>query len=164
MIRPNHHPQLYQQRVLRIATLVLMLSSPAWILLLFYTPDFPLGAGMVLLPAFAVLTAVIVRQLNQGDVFERKLLLVGLVFKLFSAGMYNAMVFFIYNGNVDSLTYYRTGLDWAANFGMLGTDAILQPYWGTPFITMLAGARFTLCLRMQLWPGSSLSSHTGDNI
>ena len=140
MLRPDHHPQLYQHRIVRVATLLLILSSPAWILLLFYTPDFPLGAGMVLLPVLAVLTAITVRQLNQGDAFERKVLLVGLVFKLCSAGMYNAMVFFIYNGNVDSLTYYRTGLDWAANFGMLGTDAILQPYWGTHFITMLAGA------------------------
>ena len=119
---------------------MLILSSPVWILLLFYTPDFPLGAGMVLLPAFAVLAVVIVRQLNQGDVFESQTLVVGLAFKLFCAGMYNAMVFFIYHGAVDSLTYYRTGVDWAANFGMLGTDAILHPYWGTPFITMLAGA------------------------
>jgi hypothetical protein len=140
MIRPNYFPRLYQQRILRIATLLLTLSSPGWILLLFYTPDFPLGAGMVLLPAFAILTAITVSQLSKGDAFERRVLLVGLVFKLCAAGMYNAMVFFVYNGNVDSLTYYRTGSDWAANFRMLGTDAILHPYWGVPFITMLAGA------------------------
>jgi hypothetical protein len=140
MSRPNYYPQFYQQRTLRIATLLLTLSSPVWVLLLFYTPDFPLGAGIVLVPAFAVLTAIAVRQLNQKDVFERKILLAGLVFKLFAAGMYNAMIFFVYYGAADSLDYYRTGVDWAANLGMLGTDAILQPYWGTNFIVMLSGA------------------------
>jgi hypothetical protein len=140
MISSNHHPQLYQRRTLRIAALLLMLSSPVWMLLLFYTPSFPLGAGMVLLPAFAALTALTLRQLTQGDAFERKVVLGGLAFKLCAAGMYNAMVAFVYNGRADCLTYYRIGVDWAANFQMLGTDAILYPYWGTSFITMLAGA------------------------
>lgn len=106
---------------------------------MFYTPDFPLGAGMILVPAFSVLTAIALRQLGQGDAFEQRVVLAGLTFKLCSAGMYNAMVFFVYKGNVDSLTYFRTGTDWASNLAMLGTDAILHPYWGTPFITMLAG-------------------------
>jgi hypothetical protein len=140
MIRPVRHAKLYQQRILRIATLLLMLSAPAWVLLLFYSPDFPLGAGMVLLPVFVIVTVIALRQLSQGDAFERKVLLVGLVFKLCAGGMYNAMAFFIYSGNVDALTYYRTGSDWAANFGMLGTEALLHPFWGTSFITMLAGA------------------------
>lgn len=118
---------------------MLVLASPVWILLLFYTPDFELGAGIVLLPTIAIVMAMLLRQLS-GDKFERQALLVGLVFKLFAAGMYNAMVFFVYHGLVDSLTYYRTGVDWAANFGMVGTDAIRYPYWGTPFITTLSGA------------------------
>jgi hypothetical protein len=132
-------PEGYQRQILRIAVILILLTSPVWMLLMFYTPEFDLGAGIVLLPCLMLLTLGLIYRLSKSNHWERNFLLTGAVFKLVCVGMYNGMVFFIYHGGTDSITYYREGVDWASNLGMLGAEAILHPYWGTPFITMLSG-------------------------
>ena len=133
-------PQLRHLRILSTATLLILLSAPVWILLFFYAPEFPLGAGIVLVPTMAAVSAVMVRQVSRGSSFERRALLSGLALKLAAAGMFTAMVVFLYHGGSDSFTYYRAGQDLSGNLGLLGTDAIMHPFWGTNFITMLCGA------------------------
>ncbi len=132
-------PYLQRQwRIVRTTSLLIGFSAPAWIMLLFSTGEYPIGIGLLVVPVMVAASFLLARRLSGQDPFERNVIVVGLVEKLAAAAFYSGMVFYYYPGG-DCITYFDQGSNFANSLSMIGTDAILHPFYSTNFVTMLAG-------------------------
>lgn len=91
----------------------------------------------LLLLLAAVVHALLIRWLSDGDHFLAQVMLIGFLVKIAGVSALMATVVHVYDSVGDVFYYYFTAASIADKHALTGHWTILQPYWSTNFIVML---------------------------
>jgi Dolichyl-phosphate-mannose-protein mannosyltransferase len=122
-----------------------ILSSPVWMYVLFFPfrSDSPVNVDQdrmalaLLLLLAAVVHALLIRWLSDGDHFLAQVMLIGFLMKLAGVAASMATVVHVYDSVGDVFYYYGSAARIADKHALTGQWTILQPFWSTNFIIML---------------------------
>jgi Dolichyl-phosphate-mannose-protein mannosyltransferase len=122
-----------------------VLSSPVWVYGLFFPFHSDSQANVdqgrtslaLLLLLAAVIHALLIRWLSDGDHFLAQVMLIGFLMKLAGVAASMATVVHVYDSVGDVFYYYWSAASIADKHALTGQWTILQPIWSTNFIIML---------------------------
>lgn len=123
-----------------VVSMVIALSAltmPVWLFFLFRW-DAGVG-GMVIVPIVAAVNLLLIMSVTRDDVFLRRCMISGLVFKIACAAAYWTASAYLWGSSTDAYGYMNMGAKWANQAQTLGYFPILQPWWGTNALLMATG-------------------------
>ena len=128
------------RNLLTILGLLLVLSAPGWLYLLFFASDwFDYSSALLQVPPVLIIHSVLVGIASRQDGFLRRVMLVGTLAKLACASAFLYMAFHLFNAAADALHYFDQGQSYFAAMQANGGFLLLQPFWSNNFIYMLSG-------------------------
>lgn len=128
------------KNLLTLLALVLVVSSPGWLYLLFFaSAQFDYSSALLQVPPILIIQGVLVAIASRRDGFLRRVMLVGTLAKLACASIFLYMAFHVYDASVDSLHYFDQGRVYIGAMKANGGFLLLQPFWSNNFIYMLSG-------------------------
>ncbi len=116
-----------------------MIASPLWLLALFYSGDYEYTSALLLIPLVIAFNLIIALRITSRDPFLQLVLPVAILFKVAACGLYIYMVLNILGGG-DVGGYFEAGKQQASLYSVTGEWQLPTPFWGTNFITTIAGA------------------------
>jgi hypothetical protein len=136
------------ERLLRGCGLISVLTAPLWVygLLFPFSGAFQAILGnnaltnLIVLLITLVLGIGLVQKASKGDAFLRRVMAVGLLFKLIAAAAFLYVFFQLYDIGTDSLVYLRLGKRVADVYSSTGQWTVLHTFWSTNFIVTLSAA------------------------
>lgn len=131
-------PEVRYNNAVTLATALVILTSPYWILRLFEWDTS--GTAFVVVPLIVGFNLLLVIAASRTDQFLRRCMVGGLLFKVACASIYLAIASDLYNWTIDVYGYMNEGSRWASQLQTIGKIPILTPLRGTNFITMITGS------------------------
>ena len=128
-------------RVINLVAFASITTSPLWLAALFFTNprDYSYISSLICVPLLAVVGAVVIAHLTQGDSYLRRLLMTSLIAHMFASSLFLWVGIAIYGGVADAFHYWTIGLDLANMFPIVGWSAFQPPYWSSNLIFNLCG-------------------------
>lgn len=135
--RPPLSPQRYSE-ILNLTTVVLLLSAPAWAyMLLFAYPDDNALLAVAFGPPICLLNFLFIVGATKDDAFLRRIAGLGFLAKIAGAGLYMAMMKYLYGWTADCQGYFHFADLAMSDYSARGVLPTLPSYLSSGAIEML---------------------------
>ena len=130
---------------LRLIAALVVMAAPLWFSFLLSADiriSTPWDSATILLLMFLAFSAVAL--VSQNDGVLRRVMMVGLLYKMAACAASLYLALYVYNGSADALSYSNWGRRIATRLLYSGEWTVLQPVWGTNFVRMVTACLFLL--------------------